>query len=251
MITTKLRIAGVALATSLFVASAGVFAYQEGATKKEEAAPGKAAFAPKAALSRAPSPRSQKLAWYAKQITMHAAVAAFDQEAGRFQEAAEHTETVQRLSHEWNWMVRHFDAERFPDSAYEPPNNPPSTYDFFPPESSNALPRTDVEDVYEAADTPISRTVAIYEGALKSPKATGEKLSKSAAPSEAHVMYRIARVEQKLDEVLRALSGLKPARDDASRLRPPTREGESPRNNAIGVPPEGGPKRDETSLQKY
>jgi hypothetical protein len=219
MITTKLRAAGAALATSLFVASAGVLAYQGDALQKAEA-PKEAAPAPKAAPSRDSSPRSRKLAWYFREIMSHAQSAALEQRQGRFQTAAEHTEAVQRLSHEWNWMVRHFDEERFPDSAYEPPNNPPSTYEFIPPRS---WIRSETISKQPTAEKPLGPIAVeddlafplIREKPVASPRLSDAAVRKPSG--DADVRSRIERVERKLDEVLKALEILRPARarDDA------------------------------------
>jgi hypothetical protein len=237
MITTKLRIAGVALATSLFVASAGVFAYQgEGASKKEEA-PGKASLAPKAALSRILSPRAQKLAWYVEEITKKAQIAGYYQKIGRLQSAAYYTETVQRLSHEWNWMVRHSDEERYPDSAYEPPNNPPSTYEFIPPREWPRSEATSKQPIAENSLGPIAveddlAFPLIREKPVDSPRlsdASVRKPSSDPAPSDASVRKpsgdadvrsRIERVERKLDQVLKALEAMNTVQGSGGRFPP-------------------------------
>ncbi|MHC5537906.1 RNA polymerase sigma factor [Singulisphaera rosea] len=131
MLFSKIRAAVLGTAATLCVTSAGVFAYQD------EATPAKSALTTKDSLVSGKanlSPRARKLAWYGKVIPERARAAAVAQAKGDLRLAAEHTETVSRLSHEWNWMVRHSDPEAFPDSAYETPVDPPSTYEFVPPD---------------------------------------------------------------------------------------------------------------------
>jgi RNA polymerase sigma-70 factor (ECF subfamily) len=206
MITTKLRAAGAALATSLFVASAGVLAYQEGeAPKTEPAPPAKAAPSKAAPAPKVVSPRARRMAWYAEAIPNHARLAATLQAMGNLEKAAQHTEILQRLSHEWNWKVRHFDEARFPDSAYEPPDNPPSTYEFIPP-------RAEIRAVEYDLAFPLIR-----EKSVEPPQPSSGTVTR---PSDADVQTRIERVERKLDDVLKVLEAMNTVQGSGGRFPP-------------------------------